>query len=189
MAVCSVEKTKDYAALSNYHLYDERLTGKAKGLLSRMLSPPGEWDYTIAGLAALCKEGKDAIRAAVEELETVGYIQRHQLHAEDGSFTGNEYIIYETPQAPLSEKPTTVEDVNAPLSGFPLTRNPLTGNPTQSSKDISSIDIITPSSKSETEEQSRPPFLTELEAGPFRSILDRIQMGCEAGCYSGMGQA
>ena len=125
MAVMRVEKNQNYTTMSNYHLQDTRLTLKAIGLLSKILSLPDDWDYTVAGLASICKEGKDAVRSALEELETAGYIERRQTHAADGSFAGNEYIVYESPA-----------DVRSPLSGFPSTdkpstENPLTENPTE----------------------------------------------------------
>lgn len=50
MAVFRVERTSDYTVMSNYHLRDKRLSLKAKGLLSQMLSLPEDWDYTLAGL-------------------------------------------------------------------------------------------------------------------------------------------
>ena len=62
MAVFRVEKTKDYTIMSNHHLKDRRLSLKAKGLLSMMLSLPKEWDYTLKGLARISREGVDAIR-------------------------------------------------------------------------------------------------------------------------------
>lgn len=114
MAVCRVEKNKNYTVMANHHLGDARLSLKAVGLLSKMLSLPEDWDYTIGGLTRICREGKDAIRKAIVELEEAGYIQRRQLHDETGAFAGNEYIIYESP-----------------LSGFPSTGNPLTENPTE----------------------------------------------------------
>ena len=46
MAVFRVERTGDYTVMSNYHLKDKRLSLKAKGLLSQMLSLPEDWDYT-----------------------------------------------------------------------------------------------------------------------------------------------
>ena len=130
MAVMRVEKNQNYTTMSNYHLQDTRLTLKAIGLLSKILSLPDDWDYTVAGLASICKEGKDAVRSALEELETAGYIERRQTHAADGSFAGNEYIVYESPA-----------DVRSPLSGFPSTDkpstgNPLTGNPTEQNTNI-----------------------------------------------------
>ena len=130
MPVCRVEKNRDYTTMSNYHLRDMELTLKAKGLLSLILSLPEDWDYTIAGLACICREGKDAVRAAVTELESAGYIQRRQTHDETGAFAGNEYVIYEAPQPPLSENPST--------------EKPSTENPTQLNKEIQSKEEITP---------------------------------------------
>ena len=76
MAVFRVERTNNYTVMSNYHLRDKNLSLKAKGLLSQMLSLPEDWDYTLAGLARINAEGKDAIRAAVVELEKAGYIKK-----------------------------------------------------------------------------------------------------------------
>ena len=76
MAVFRVEKNKGYTVMSNYHLRNESLTLKAKGLLSQMLSLPETWDYTLQGLSVINREKIDAIREAVKELERAGYIVR-----------------------------------------------------------------------------------------------------------------
>ena len=47
MAVFRVERTGDYTVMSNFHLKDKRLSLKAKGLLSQMLSLPDDWDYVL----------------------------------------------------------------------------------------------------------------------------------------------
>lgn len=135
MAVCRVEKTKNYTVMSNYHLSDPRLSLKAIGLLSKILSLPEAWDYTVAGLAKICKEGRDAVRAALAELEEAGYILRRQTHDEAGAFSSNEYVIYEFPQkvtaeecaaaSPTQEPPVSGEE-SAPLPDFPSTENTLT---------------------------------------------------------------
>ena len=145
MAVMRVEKSANYTVMSNRHLDDNRLSLKAIGLLSKILRLPDDWDYTLEGLAHICKEGKDAIRSAIVELEQAGYIERRQTHAADGSFAGNEYIVHEAPLGadapPSSDNPTTV----SPSSGNPSTDNPSTGNPTQpSTKDTKYLDTNTP---------------------------------------------
>lgn len=121
MAVFRVDKTRDYTVMSNYHLRDKRLSLKSKGLLSQMLSLPENWDYTLTGLSAINRESKDAIRSAVNELERAGYIERRQTTDASGKFSGNEYVIHESPLEP--ERP------KAPSSENPTTGNPLTGNP------------------------------------------------------------
>ena len=91
MAVFRVEKNHNYTVMSNYHLRDTTLTLKAIGLLSKMLSLTDEWDYTTRGLAAICKEGVDAIGAALKELESHGYLVRRQLRDSRGRITDTEY--------------------------------------------------------------------------------------------------
>ena len=157
MAVFRVEKTNDYTVMANHHLRNHALSLKAKGLLSQMLSLPEDWDYTLSGLAEINRESKDAIRAAVQELEQAGYIQRRQTQDKGGKFAGNEYVIREIPRPPdtdTQEEPP--EESGAPLLDFPTTEKPLTEkpssekpltekpspeNPTQLNKDISSKDI------------------------------------------------
>ena len=84
MAVFRIEKTKDYTVMSNYHLRDRSLSLKAKGLLSLMLSLPEDWDYTMKGLARICKDGIDSISGGIRELETHGYLVRARIRNENG---------------------------------------------------------------------------------------------------------
>ena len=69
MAVFRIERTRDYTVMSNHHLRNGKLSLKAKGLLSMMLSLPEDWNYTTRGLASICKEGTDSIGSALKELE------------------------------------------------------------------------------------------------------------------------
>ena len=69
MAIYRVHKTKDYTVMSNTHLRDKDMSLKAKGLLTLMLSLPENWDYTINGLVAICKENETAIKSALDELK------------------------------------------------------------------------------------------------------------------------
>lgn len=131
MAVFRVERTSDYTVMSNYHLKDKRLSLKAKGLLSQMLSLPEDWDYTLSGLCYINRESKDAIRSAIHELERAGYIRRRQTTGAGGKFASNEYSIFEHPldsaPAPPSGKPSSEN----PTTENPSTEKPLAENPTQ----------------------------------------------------------
>ena len=49
MAVFRIERTRDYTVMSNHHLRNGKLSLKAKGLLSMMLSLPEDWSYTTKG--------------------------------------------------------------------------------------------------------------------------------------------
>ena len=118
MAVFRIEKNKDYTVMSNHHLRDRELTLRSKGLLSLMLSLPDEWDYSMKGLAHICKEGIDAIRASLTELEKNGYIERRRVRNDKGLFSDVEYLIHEKP-IPMN-----------PQSGYPRLENPTLDNPT-----------------------------------------------------------
>ena len=105
MAVFRIERTRDYTVMSNHHLRDKALSLKSKGLLSMMLSLPEDWNYTTRGLAKICKEGVDAIGGALRELESAGYIVRHQLRDRQGRISDTEYVIYEQPQPKAPDMP------------------------------------------------------------------------------------
>ena len=69
MAVYRVNKTRGYTVMANFHLRDKNLSLKAVGILSKMLSFNDGWKFSTRGLAAICKEGPDAILTALRELE------------------------------------------------------------------------------------------------------------------------
>ena len=114
MAVFRIERTRDYTVMSNHHLRNANLSLKAKGLLSMMLSLPEDWNYTTRGLAKICKEGVDAIGAALRELEGAGYIVRHQRRDKSERITDTEYVIYEQPQPDMSQPDTASPDTENP---------------------------------------------------------------------------
>lgn len=97
MAVFRIDKNKNYTNMSNYHFRDKRLSWKAKGILSNMLSLPEDWDYSLAGLATLASDGQSATRTALKELEDTGYLIRRPIR-KDGRIADWEYLIFEHPQ-------------------------------------------------------------------------------------------
>lgn len=158
MAVFRVQKNKDYTVMSNTHLRDIRLTLKAKGLLSLMLSLPDGWDYSINGLCELSKDGYESVMNALREIEKFGYLKRTRATDGHGKFAGFDYDIFETPQSgfPITEKPRT--------------EKPYTGNPTQLNTDISNTEL----SNTEEEIPPTPPVQTS-EKERRQSCLTKVQ--------------
>ena len=144
MGVIRVEHTTNYTVMSNEHLRDPRLSLRAMGLMSRMLSDSETYQHSVAGLTAVCREGREAVRKALQELEAAGYLVREQTR-QGGSFSACDYTLYEhsrTPYAegdpPLPKKPTTAKPTTVfPTSGYPssvfptmVLLPPLSGFPT-----------------------------------------------------------
>lgn len=107
MSKIRVHKTGNFTVMSNYHFKEKKMSLKAKGLLSLMLSLPDDWNYSVSGLVTLSKDGKDGVMTALAELEKFGYLERERVVNEKGQFSGIEYNIYEEPQRekPIAEKP------------------------------------------------------------------------------------
>lgn len=80
MAIIRVVKNKDYTVMSNTHLRDKRLSLKAVGLLSIVLSLPDDWHYTINGLVGSVKDGKDSVESAIKELKKNGYLRVDKIY-------------------------------------------------------------------------------------------------------------
>ena len=185
MAVFRIEKTRDYTVMSNHHLRDMSLSLKAKGLLSLMLSLPENWDYTMKGLARICKDGIDSISGGIRELEEHGYLIRERVRGANGQLGSIEYTILEQPKepTPAQEKPIRENPVQVnPTLVTPVQEEPAQLNKEESSNypsrtDLSSTEISNPI-------QSNPPTPAGARMGTDRMgarecyrevILDNIE--------------
>ena len=72
IAVFRVEKNSNYTTMCNYHLRDQSISLKAKGMLSMLLSLPDTWRYSVRGLAAISLEGVDGIMTALRSWRPMG---------------------------------------------------------------------------------------------------------------------
>ena len=155
MSVFRVDKTKDYTVMSNHHLRNTALSLKAKGLMSLMLSLPEDWDYTLKGLACICKDGVDSISGAIKELERHGYLSRKRLRLPNGRLGDIEYTIHEQPENPVTESnrpkrenpkqvnPNQVNPVlETPILATPIQAEPVLAKPTQLNTNQSNTEEI-----------------------------------------------
>lgn len=77
-----------------------------------MLSLPDDWKFYDTELEKHAKDGKDALKGALKELKTLGYMKRERRRSEEGKFEW-ETLIFEQPytdkpcmEKPLVEKPS-----------------------------------------------------------------------------------
>lgn len=120
MAIVRVVKNKDYTVMSNAHLHDKRLSLKAVGLLSIVLSLPDNWHYTVKGLVGSVKDGERAVNGALSELKKCGYLQVNKLYPNsERSKIEYQYVFYEKPQGiqnvPLEQDLQNVDLQNVDL--------------------------------------------------------------------------
>ena len=127
MAVVKKGFRVQFTQVPNEVLNDNTISLKAKGLYCFILSKPDNWEFSVSGLKAQLKEGRDAIRNGLIELEDIGYLIRRQLVDDSNKFIANEYTIYDE-KNPSSEKPT---------SENPSSEKPTQDNTILSNKELS----------------------------------------------------
>ena len=164
MAIIRVKKTNDYTVMSNYHFKDKKLSLKAKGLLSLMLSLPDSWDYTISGLVSICKENETAIKSTLEELKVLGYleiIKKMPNETESGRIE-YEYNVYEKPKQ--EGKKQEVENLGVEFQGVENqgqlnTNNQVLNNKNKKERKKNYDDILNENNLSERIVQSLKDFI------------------------------
>lgn len=129
--VMRVNKTKNYTVMCNEHLRDKSISLKAIGLLSIILSLPDDWDYSVAGLESIVKEGNTAVRSALKELEKSGYISRHAIRDDKGKIIDWEYNIYESKANNPEYAKKAVGKASCPVGENPQVDSPQMGNSPQ----------------------------------------------------------
>lgn len=144
-----MNKTKNYTVMSNEHLKDRRLSLKAKGLLSVMLSLPDTWDYSISGLVSICKESETAVKSTLNELKSCGYLVVTKKMPDETESGRIEYVydIFEHAQAGKQDgKKQGVENLEVESLGVENVRQL---NTKKSNTDKSNTDKSTTNKKKE----------------------------------------
>jgi hypothetical protein len=88
----------NWTQIRNEIIEDSRLTFKATAVLIYVLSKPDNWRTSTRHLATVKKEGIDAIRTAMSELECAGYIKRRRYQDDQGKWQ-YDTLVFDTPQA------------------------------------------------------------------------------------------
>ena len=126
-SVCRVNKNANYTVMSNYHLRSTNLSLKAIGLLSKVLSLPENWDYSIAGLTSICKEKETAIKAALDELKEWGYLTVTKLMPNQTASGRIEYVYdfyeYSEKDKPDADQGDDTEDEDGDVSTVSVKKN------------------------------------------------------------------
>ena len=91
----------------NQLLNDQNISLKAKGLYGYMQAKDDNWEFSIAGLECQLKEGQDAIRQAIKELEIAGWLTRYNYQNDKGQWDCDYelQVVKVQNNQPLGKKP------------------------------------------------------------------------------------
>lgn len=86
-----------FTQVPNDWVRDVRLSRRARGLLVELMSHRVGWHVSIGTLQKAGPEGRDAVRTALSELFTYGYLKRSQTQGVSGRFNDIEYELCDPP--------------------------------------------------------------------------------------------
>ena len=115
-------KMGTYTAIPNDLIRNPEISGLAKAVFCYLASRPDDWEFFTSEVIKNFKEGRDAIRTAIDVLCQHGYLTKTQERRQ-GQFAKNVYNIHFTP---FTENPSTA--------------NPSTAKPTLTKTDNTKTD-------------------------------------------------
>lgn len=131
--IIRAKRQKNFTVMANNVIYDGRLSYRALGLLTFLLSKPDGWETDSDRLSEGRKEGRDAIRTAMSELKKAGYLK--QIRTQDPT-TGRWSTGAELTDAPEDGFPVpgvtsgnTMSSQVGPTTGKPTVGYPVVGKP------------------------------------------------------------
>lgn len=110
------KRKSDFVMIQNSMFEDNRLSWKAKGLLGYLLTKPDNWTVRVTDLVKHSTDGEKAVRSAIKELKTYGYLIFHRTKKKDGKWGGTVWEYDDVPmfeeeeeQTPKTQEPQGIE--------------------------------------------------------------------------------
>lgn len=111
MQIERAARTQNFSIISNDIFDHKDMTWRAVAILAYMLSRPDWWVISTDRLAALHKEGREAVRTALNELEGFGYIKRTRTRNAAGQWV-HKMQVFDTPQPKSGPEEIPDQDVS-----------------------------------------------------------------------------
>ncbi|MEW5890682.1 MAG: helix-turn-helix domain-containing protein [Pseudomonadota bacterium] len=89
-------RTRAWSAVPDDVLTDRRLSPTARLVLAYCLGRPDGWEYHPSQICAALGIGRDAWRAARQQLERVGYLRQERIRRADGTISWD-LVVTDTP--------------------------------------------------------------------------------------------
>lgn len=108
-----------FQLLANSVARDKRLTPRAARVYIWLRSHSTGWSTNVRSIAKAIDMDPGTVNKAVQDLESLGYVERHRIVDKAGKYSGVEYVTYaeavvrETPETADPETPETAGDSDA----------------------------------------------------------------------------
>ncbi|MFW6085219.1 MAG: hypothetical protein ACODAA_08400 [Gemmatimonadota bacterium] len=143
--VLRIDRNRNYKTIGLEAVADRRLSWKAKGLHTYLITRPDGWNFNVRDVIQRAKDGRQAVQSGLQELEAFGYLERRRDRDDGGQFSGWLWIIREYAPADDdtdTDSPKTRESVDDSTderetrlsvddrrTGFPTSGKPSDGKP------------------------------------------------------------
>lgn len=149
-----VKRRSNFTTVNNDYLQDEKLSWKAKGLITYIMSLPHDWTLNLSDLKNRSKDGRDSTAAGLRELIENGYCCRNMQRGENGIFVGCDYSVSDIKEfEPITENPSVDGKEENPKTENPIAENPKSEKPTLINTN-STKDLIKPNTIGKKSEKS-----------------------------------
>jgi hypothetical protein len=96
-SVLRVARNSNFKTISLIAVNDPRLSWKAKGLHTYLVSRPDGWKFHKFDLEARSSDGRSSLSTAMGELQAAGYLRVEPGRGEGGRLAGWVWTVYEEP--------------------------------------------------------------------------------------------
>ena len=97
LTIVKTKQNKNFTIMSLITINDNRLSWKAKGLHTYLISRPPDWTVYLESLKGFSSDGTTSLKSALKELIMFGYLFIKKERDKTGKFVC-EYTVYETPK-------------------------------------------------------------------------------------------
>lgn len=128
MGTIRVARRRRYTSIDRRAINDRALSFRARGILHWLLDKPDDWSVRSEAIAnESAREGREAVRTALTELEAAGYLVRRRVQGPDGRWA-TETTVYEDPaDAPPADVAPAHTEAQDPDAGSPDVGSPDVG--------------------------------------------------------------